>query len=96
VADVSIESAQRLYDALKRITRYMQPAKLRIQANRLYGLSEDEAVEFAYENVLSEAKVAIHGMRRPAAKKVRQPKAEPMSQANAAAYHGDIDGDFDY
>jgi hypothetical protein len=62
---------QRLYDALKRITLFMPPDKLRKVAERKYGLSEDEAVAFAYENVLAEAKCAIKGMRRP---KAREPK----------------------
>lgn len=58
---------QRLYDALKRITAYMPPEKLRRQAERQYGLEPDEAIEMAYENVLQEAKNAIKGMRRPVA-----------------------------
>ena len=56
---------QRLYDALKRITAYMPPAKLAAVADKKYGLSPEEAVEMAYENVLQEAANAIKGMRRP-------------------------------
>jgi hypothetical protein len=62
---MSTEREQRLYDALKRITQYMPPEKLRKIAERKYGLSEEEAIEFAYENVLGEAVAAIKGMRRP-------------------------------
>ena len=58
---------QKLYDALKRITEYMPPDKLRRVAEKMYGLTEDEAIEGAYENVLGEAKAAIKGMRRPRA-----------------------------
>lgn len=53
----------RLYGALKRITAYMPPEKLRKVANRKYGLEGDEAIEMAYENVLSEARGAIAGVR---------------------------------
>lgn len=59
---------QRLYDALKRITAYSSPDKLRQTAQKTYGLEPDEAIEAAYENVLEEAKDAIRGMRRPGGK----------------------------
>lgn len=65
----SLEREQRLYDALKRIAAYMAPEKLRNCSQKQYGLEADEAIEYAYENVLSEAKFAIKGMRRPAARK---------------------------
>lgn len=59
--------AVRLYDALKRIASYDSPEKLRRNSWRAYGLDDpSEAIEFAYENVLAEAKAAIRGMRRPA------------------------------
>lgn len=59
--------AARLYDALRRIASYDSPEKLRRNSWRVYGLDEpSEAIEFAYENVLAEAKAAIRGMRRPA------------------------------
>ena len=59
---------QRLYDALKRITQYAPPEKLRTQAEKRYGLGEDEVIEMAYESVLTEAASAIKGMRRPVVK----------------------------
>lgn len=55
----------KLYTALRRIAAYMPPDKLRRAAERKYGLSEDEAIEMAYENVLNEATAAIKGVRRP-------------------------------
>lgn len=58
------EREQKLYDALKRITQYDMPDRLRRRAERDYGLDGDEAIEMAYENVLIEAKKAIAGMRR--------------------------------
>ena len=56
---------QNYYDALKCITHYDPPDKLRKRAEKDYGLSGDEAIEMAYENVLTEARVAIKGKRRP-------------------------------
>ena len=53
------------YDALKRITMYDPPERLRNRSERDYGLSGDEAIEMAYENVLNEARMAIKGRRRP-------------------------------
>jgi hypothetical protein len=71
---MSIESEQRLFDALKRITTYMPPGKLEKVCEKKYGLERDEAIEMAYENVLQEASDAIKGMRRPVApKKGQQP-----------------------
>ena len=61
-----LETAQRLFDALKRITAYQSPDRLRKSAEKQYGLEGDEAIEYAYENVLEEAKLAIKGIRRPA------------------------------
>jgi hypothetical protein len=57
----------RLYTALKRITCYDTPSKLRRRAERDYGLSGDEAIEYAYENVLQEARNGIKGVRLPKA-----------------------------
>lgn len=53
----------RLFAALKRITQYDAPEKLRRRAERDYGVGPEDAVEMAYENVLSDAKGAIHGVR---------------------------------
>lgn len=56
---------QRLFDALRRISQYDSPERLRRNADKDYGLSGEEALEMAYENVIAEAKRAIHGQRRP-------------------------------
>lgn len=53
------------FDALKRIASYQSPDQLRRCAERQYGLPSDEAIEYAYENVLDEAKAAVKGKRRP-------------------------------
>lgn len=62
------DRTQRLYDALKRISLYTPSDRLRRTAERDYGLSPNEAIEMAYENVINEARSAIRGMRRPASK----------------------------
>lgn len=59
------EKARTFYDALKRITQYDNPERLRRRAEKDYGLDGFEAIEMAYENVLAEAKRAIKGKRRP-------------------------------
>ena len=59
------EKAQKTYQALKRISQYESPEKLRRDAERDYGLEYEEVLEMAYENVLHEAKSAIKGMRLP-------------------------------
>lgn len=59
---------QKLYDALKRITLYDQPERIRkLAASRsgYMGLDADEAIEMAYENVIQEARSALRGIRRP-------------------------------
>lgn len=56
---------QRYYDALNLITKYDTPERLKKRAERDYGLTGDEAIEMAYENVLNEARMAIKGKRRP-------------------------------
>jgi hypothetical protein len=59
----------RLYDALKRIAAYQSPDTLRRRSYKEWGLDDaSEAIEYAYENVLSEAKHAVKGVRikRPA------------------------------
>jgi len=56
---------QQYYDALKMITNYLQPEKLRRCSKKEYGLEYEEALEYAYENVLLTAREAIRGYRRP-------------------------------
>jgi hypothetical protein len=61
----SLKREQRLYDALRNVTKYDTPRGLRRSAERHYGLPYEEVLEMAYENVLEEAKAAIKGMKRP-------------------------------
>ena len=53
------------YDALKRITRFQTVEQIRRNAEKQYGLEPVEALEYAYENVIQEARDAIRGKRRP-------------------------------
>lgn len=55
----------RLYNALKRISKYELPERLQRQAEKEYGLSYEEVLEMAYDNVLIEAKNALIGTRKP-------------------------------
>jgi hypothetical protein len=59
------ENERRYFVALKRITLYTPPEKLRRTAEKSYGLEYHEALEMAYENVIEEAKSALRGRRRP-------------------------------
>ena len=53
------------FRVLKRISTYTEPDKLRRSAEKQYGLSGDEAIEMAYDNVLNEARLAVKGKRKP-------------------------------
>lgn len=61
------DNEARYFDALKRISGYTPPDRMKRDnaRGRGYGLDADEEIEMAYENVISEAKRAIKGKRRP-------------------------------
>lgn len=59
---------QRYFDTLKRIARYQSPESLRRGAAKKepeWGIPYEEALEYAYENVIAEARSATKGRRRP-------------------------------
>lgn len=56
---------QRLFDALKRISKYQSIEQLEKRSEKDWGLPFEEALQMAYENVIGEARSAIRGMRRP-------------------------------
>lgn len=62
---VKQSNEQRYFDALKRITKYMSPERLRARSEREYGLSFEEALEMAYDNIQGEAEIVVRGKRRP-------------------------------
>ena len=56
---------QRYFDALKRITKYQSSDRLRRNSEKEYGLPFTEALEYSYENVIEDARLAVKGRRRP-------------------------------
>lgn len=59
-----IDYEARFYQALKRISVYSSPEWFDRHSERQYGLSPEESVRMAYENVIGEAKAALAGYRR--------------------------------
>lgn len=53
------------FSALRTIAQYQSIAQLRRSSEKEYGLRFEEALEYAYENLLAEAKNAIRGKRMP-------------------------------
>lgn len=74
------DNEARYYDALKRITLYDTPSRLGKHADREWGLTFNEALEMAYENIQNEARLAIKGRRRPeslaSSERLRAPKGK--------------------
>lgn len=60
-----MNNEQRYFDALKRITVYHSVEQLRRKSEKDYGLNWTEALEYAYQNVIDEARQAVRGRRRP-------------------------------
>lgn len=71
---------QTYFDALKRITQYRSVEWLKRHAERHYGCDGNEAVEMAYENVITEAANAIKGKRRPKDKPTPPTSGEDSNQ----------------
>lgn len=55
----------RLYGFIREITLYQSPDLLRRSSQKDWGLGYEEALEYAYENVIGTAKAAIKGVRLP-------------------------------
>lgn len=62
---MSTENELRYFDALKRITLYQSVERLRRSSQKDWGVGFEEALEYAYENVIQEAHNALRGKRRP-------------------------------
>ncbi len=60
-----VTNEQSFYLTLKRIAAYMDPETLLRKGETMYGVSGEEAVAMAYENVLEEARSAVRGKRMP-------------------------------
>lgn len=67
------ETIERLVGALRRITAYDSPDKLRRSSEKQWGLPFEEAMEMAYDNIQQEARSALRGVRIQRAKKVAAP-----------------------
>ncbi len=77
----SIKREQKLYDALKFIaTKFGSVSYIRRNAESGFGLSEDEALEYSYENMQDVARIAIKGMRRPVEKQPTPTISVPSPQ----------------
>lgn len=58
------EQFNRMRLTLVRIsTNYQTPYQIHKRAERQYGLSGAEALEYSYENIQAEAKAAVRGVR---------------------------------
>jgi hypothetical protein len=55
---------EQMYVALTRITHYQSVERMRRSSGRDWGLEFTETLEYAYENVLGEAKMGLKGVRR--------------------------------
>ncbi len=60
-----INYEERFRTALRRIVAYQTPAQLRRNCEHTYGLSFEESIEMAYENIQGEARAALAGYRKP-------------------------------
>ena len=70
-----MDRISRMYEALRRISKdYQSSEQLRRASEEEWGLSYEEALEMAYENIQNEARMAIKGMRRPNVER-KSPKA---------------------
>ncbi len=52
-----------MFAALKQISKYQSPESIRRNSEKDYGLSYEETLEMAYENILDLAKYAVKGIR---------------------------------
>lgn len=68
----SDEKIEFLWLELKRIASYESVEKLRRSSMKDYGLEADEAIEYAYENVVQTAKNAIRVVHRPRRKDAKK------------------------
>lgn len=62
MTDKQKDAFNKMRSALLRIAKYRTPAQLRRDAERDYGLSYEEVLEMAYENIQLEAQAASKGI----------------------------------
>lgn len=64
MTDNQKQQFNRMLSALKRITKYDSPERLREESMNDYGLDYEEALEMSYDNIQYDAKAAINGVKR--------------------------------
>lgn len=65
MTDREQQKFNQMYEALLRISKgYVSVAQVPRNADRI-GLTPEEFMEYAYENIQQEAKNGLHGIRRP-------------------------------
>ena len=69
-----VDYEARFHAALREIACYMTTGQLRRESEKRYGLSYEEGLEGAYENVVNTAKWALKGYRKP-----KPPASQPVS-----------------
>lgn len=66
-----MEQFNRMLSVLRKISRdYQTPDQLRLSSGRDYGLSYNEALEMAYENLQNEAACAVKGIKSISTSKI--------------------------
>lgn len=75
-----VDYEARFHDALRRISIYSSPEWFARHSEKQYGLSPEEGIAMAYENVIGEAKAALQGYRR---KRVKSAAAAEESAIHA-------------
>ena len=63
MAKARLDYEARFRQALKRISIYSSPEWFERHSERQYGLSPEEGIRMAYENVIGEARAALRGYR---------------------------------
>ncbi len=87
---MTVNYEARFHGALRRIVAYMTSDQLRRKAETLYGVSYEEALEMAYDNVRGEAVAALKGYRRKspavaASTNAVDPSAQPRESRQRAS-----------
>jgi len=73
-----VDYEARFLAALKRISIYSSPEWFDRRSEKEYGLSPEEGIRMAYENVIGEAKAALAGYRK---KRVDKPASTQAHEA---------------
>ncbi len=64
MTDSERRNFSQMLTALQRITQYQSVDGLRRDSQKRWGLPFEEAIGYAYENVMQEARNGLHGVRK--------------------------------